>query len=187
MDLRALFVVSGEFGSISMAEARQRVAEGAVALVDLPWPDQLAATLETIKIQLEGDHPGARFPALWSLGVALVDDGPHGWTSSDAGDVVSEIDTVLGELEALPIGLGASVMLGDDGVPEFYSRVTPQPEGWVTYDPPNLRTRFGPTLEVVRAVCGKAVTLGLDVLLVRSGDPIRFLWKYAPPDLAGDQ
>jgi hypothetical protein len=181
MHLRALFVAAGELETLSVEEVRRRVDEDAASWVDLPGPDDVAAALETIKIQLEGGAPQSRFPAIWNLGIALIDDEIQGWPAWGTGEVVREIDTILGDFECLPVGLATTVVLGDEGFPDIYFRESPNLADLGIYNPPTLLSRFGRTLRGVRSACVRAQKAGQDVILVRDGGPLLYMWGSRPP------
>ena len=88
-----------------------------------------------------------------------------------------EVRTIETELEGLPIGLAATVMLGDEGFPEIYSRVSPALERIGQAQFPHLRAVLSPTLSAVRAVALRAKERECAVALVRVGPRLTYLWN----------
>ncbi len=150
----------------------------------MPSASRLAEVLETVRIQLEGDRGGSRFPGLWDLAIPLVNGRVSGWPLDHLDQVLSEISTIEAELERLPIRRAATVCLGAEGFAEIYGRESPGIENRVTSGEPsrNLRTWFADTLDPIRALCLTARAAGRAVAFVRRGVPVIELWNLRDPD-----
>jgi hypothetical protein len=177
MQLHALLVAPAELETLSREEGLRRLGQCDADLrAEFPPTDLLAATLETVRIQLEADAAGSRFPLFWSLAVALAADVVDGWDVPELDALTQELRSIETELEHLPVGLAATVILGDEGFPEIYFRVSPHLERAGIYQPASLGAMMGPVLSAVRAVAIKAMVRGLAVALVRDGVRVDYLW-----------
>ena len=80
MQLYAVFVAGEELDTWSPEDGLRRLGESEAHLTAaFPPTDYLAGMLETVRIQLEGDTAGSRFPLLWGIGLALTDNRIYFW------------------------------------------------------------------------------------------------------------
>ncbi len=168
----------------SPGDAARALAIGTTRVVELPCASGLAEALETIRIQLEADRGGSRFPGIWNLAIPLVKGDVSGWHLCYLDHVLSEIATIEKELERLPIGRAATVWLGAEGFAEIYGRESPGNEKRYADDERgrNLRTWFAHTIDPIKALCLSAKAAGKAVALVRRGVPVIELWSLGNPD-----
>jgi hypothetical protein len=179
MQLHAVFVAPAELDTWSAEDALRRLGESEPHLkATFPPTDSLAEMLETVRIQLEADAAGSRFPLLWTIGLALTDRGVYSWDPAGLDGLIEELRAIETELERLPIGLAATVVLGDEGFPDVYFRVSPHLERADLHEPPNLGALMSPVLLAVRAVAMDALARQCAVALVRIGRPVEELWRW---------
>lgn len=144
--------------------------------MELPDTDRLAGALETVRIQLEGDRAGSRFPLVWTIGLALTRDGVEGWYADELDALTTELRTISVELERLPVVMAATVMIGDDGFPGVYARVS---EHYAPMSPDpykNLGALMEPVFGAIREMAVRALIRGHSIALVREGFAIEYLW-----------
>jgi hypothetical protein len=183
MQLLALLVTDAELAWLSLEDAKRAVAWRESGIVLLPSVSDLASALETIRIQLEHDKSGSRFPLIWHLARALIYDDVYRWPLDFLDQVLAEVDTIERELESLSIGHAAVVAFGREGFPDVYSREATCFEEKYGHEERgrNLRTWFARPLDSIKAVCLHGKATGNAVALVRKGILVRFLWG-APVD-----
>ena len=184
MQLMALLVTDAELWSLTLEDAKRALAWRESGIVELPSVSSIVAALETIRIQLEGDRGGSRFPGIWNLAIPLVEDSVSGWGTGYFDHLLAEIATIESELEALPIGRAATVWLGSEGFPEIYGRESPCYEAKYGQEERgrNLRTWFADPVNAIKAVCLHGKGTGNAVALVREGGvPVLYLWNFGTP------
>lgn len=146
----------------------------------LPQTDHLAAALETVRIRLEGDAAGSRFPLIWTIGLALTTDDTNGWYADELDALTQELRTIADELEHLPVVLAATVIIDEEGVPGLYSRVSEHLAGMSPNPYPHLGTMMNPVFGAIREMAVPALVRGHSIALVCVGRAVEYLWGANP-------
>ena len=177
MQLYALLGTPEGFENWSLEEGLLHLAESEADLrVELPGTDRLAGTLETVRIQLEGNAGGSRFPLIWDMGLALTRDAVQGWYVDELDALSLELQTIQGELDRLPIVMASQILMGEDGFPGFYSRVSEHLAPMSPNPYAHLGALMSPVLGAVQDLAARALVQNRRVALVRMGRAVKWLW-----------
>lgn len=182
--LVALFATDEDLRTWSPGDAARALATEGTRSRSLHDASTLAAFLETVRIQLEGDRGGSRFPALWNLAIPLVDGFVSGWHRHFLDHVLSELAAIESELERLPVERAATVCLGAEGFAEIYGRESPGCEKRYAGQRRgrNLRAWFADTIDEIKSLCVDAKGARRALAFVRRGVPVVELWNLGNPD-----
>ena len=156
---RLILFVSSE---AARAESRRVVPQQPSLIAD-----EVMSLLETIGCHLEGRRGGSRFPLLWRMGGALVEDQALAWGPEELDAVVREVGTVEGECQTLPATSAPSFAFNDEGLADVYSRETPSARG-------SARDRFQDLFDRILAAVAAAQRGGQGLALERRGPLVQW-------------
>ena len=177
LQLYALLGAPEGFENWSFEEGLRQLAHSAPDLkVALPGTDRLASLLETVRIQLEGDAGGSRFPLIWDMGLALVKDAVQGWYVDELDALTLELRTIQIELDRLPIVSSSHITMGEDGFPGFYARVSDHLASMSPQPYAHLGAMMNPVLAAVREMAVRALLRDRRIALIRVGGRVKGLW-----------
>jgi hypothetical protein len=125
--LELVFVPAGELLDFGRARAASYVRGcGPDLRASLGEKDEIASLLETIRLQLEGERAGARYPLVKRIADAFAFPMVLGWELPELASLLGELQAIREGLERLPLEKQATVMFADDGGVAVYAPESPR-------------------------------------------------------------